>query len=142
MLWRITNGELEGIKPKAAVIMIGTNNSGTDSAEAIARGITRIVETVREKQPQAKILLLAVFPRGDKPTGALGAANEKLKQVNAIISKLDDGKQVFFMDIGDKFVQGGGPIDKAIMPDFLHLSPKGYQIWADAISPKLAELGP
>lgn len=140
VLWRITNGELEGIKPKAAVIMIGTNNSGTDSAEAIARGITRIVETVREKQPQAKILLLAVFPRGDKPTGALGAANEKLKQVNAIISKLDDGKKVFFMDIGDKFVQGGGPIDKAIMPDFLHLSPKGYQIWADAISPKLAEL--
>ncbi len=71
VLWRIENGELDGIKPKAVVIMIGTNNSALDSAEAIARGITRIVETVRAKQPQAKILLLAVFPRGEKPSGRL-----------------------------------------------------------------------
>lgn len=140
VLWRITNGELDGIKPKAVVIMIGTNNSGSDPAEGIAKGITKIVETVRSKQPQAKILLLAVFPRGNKPGGELGAQNEKLKEVNAIIAKLDDGKHVFFLDIGAKFVQGGGPISKEIMPDFLHLSPRGYQIWADAISPKLAKL--
>jgi lysophospholipase L1-like esterase len=140
VLWRITNGELDGIKPKAVVIMIGTNNSAIDPAEGIAKGITRIVETVREKQPQAKILLLAVFPRGSKPDGKLNEQNEKLKQVNATIAKLDDGKRVFFLDIGKKFVPGEGPIDKEIMPDFLHLSPKGYQIWADAISPKLAQL--
>ncbi len=140
VLWRIENGELEGIKPKAVAIMIGTNNSGSDPADGIARGITKIVATVRAKQPQAKILLLAVFPRGSKPDGALNEQNEKLKQVNAIIAKLDDGKSVFFLDIGEKFVPAGGPIDKAIMPDFLHLSGKGYEIWADAISPKLAEL--
>ena len=70
VLWRIQNGELDGgIKPKALVLMIGTNNVGGDSPEGIAKGVTVIVETIRAKQPQAKILLLAVFPRGDKPTG-------------------------------------------------------------------------
>lgn len=140
VLWRIMNGELDGIKPKAAVLMIGTNNSGSDPAEGIAKGITRIVETIRAKQPQAKILLLAVFPRGSKPDGKLNEQNEKLKKVNNIIAKLDDGKTIFFLDIGKKFVPGEGPIDKEIMPDFLHLSAKGYQIWADAIAAKLAQL--
>ncbi len=140
VLWRIENGELDGIKPKAAVLMIGTNNSGNDSAEGIAKGVTKIVETIRAKTPNTKILLLAVFPRGDKPDGKQGAGYEKLKQVNAIIAKLDDGKHVFFLDIGEKFVKGGDPISKEVMPDFLHLSEKGYQIWADAISLKLTEL--
>ena len=140
VLWRIENGELDGIKPKAFVIMIGTNNTGNDPAEEIAKGVTKIVETCRAKQPQAKILLLAIFPRGNKTDGQLNAQNDKLKQVNAIICKLDDGRHVFFLDIGKKFVPGEGPIDKAIMPDCLHLSAKGYQIWADAIGPKLAEL--
>jgi lysophospholipase L1-like esterase len=140
VLWRIENGELDGIKPKAAVLMIGTNNSGTDPAEGIAKGVTKIVETIRAKTPNTKILLLAVFPRGSKSDGAFGPQQEKLKQVNAIIAKLDDGKHVFFLDIGDKFVSGPGPISAEIMPDFLHLSEKGYQIWADAISLKLTEL--
>ncbi|HRH94412.1 MAG TPA: platelet-activating factor acetylhydrolase IB subunit [Prosthecobacter sp.] len=140
VLWRIQNGELDGIKPKAFVVMIGTNNSGTDPAEGIAKGVTAIVETIRAKQPQAKILLLAVFPRGSKPDGQLNAQNDKLKQVNATISKLDDGQHIFYLDIGDKFPTADGKLDKSVMPDFLHLSPAGYQIWADAISPKLAEL--
>ncbi len=138
VLWRITNGELEGIKPKAFVLMIGTNNSGADSAEGIAKGITKIVETLREKQPQAKILLLAVFPRGEKPENNPGRT--KLTEVNQIISKLDDGKQVFYLDIGPKFLQPDGSISKEIMPDYLHLSPAGYKIWADAIGDKLAQL--
>jgi lysophospholipase L1-like esterase len=139
VLWRIQNGELDGgIKPKAVVLMIGTNNSGSDPAEGIAKGVTAIVKTIREKQPQAKILLLAVFPRGEKASPNPG--RDKLKQVNEIIAKLDDGKNVFFLDIGGKFLQPDGSLTKEIMPDFLHLSPAGYQIWADAISPKLAEL--
>ncbi|MDB6076115.1 MAG: hypothetical protein JWO89_3755 [Verrucomicrobiaceae bacterium] len=138
VLWRITNGELEGIKPKAVVLMIGTNNTGTDSAEGIAKGITVIVKTIREKQPQAKILLLAVFPRGEKASPNPG--RDKLKEVNAIIAKLDDGKNVHFLDIGGKFLHPDGSLTKDIMPDYLHLSAAGYQIWADAISPKLAEL--
>ncbi len=138
VLWRIQNGELEGIKPKAVVIMIGTNNSGSDSAEGIAKGVTKIVETVRAKQPDAKILLLAVFPRGEKASPNPG--RDKLKAVNAIIAKLHDGKSVHYMDIGEKFLQADGVLTKEIMPDFLHLSSKGYQIWADAITAKLDEL--
>ena len=137
VLWRITNGELDGIKPKGVVLMIGTNNSGSDSAEGIANGITEIVQTIRTKQPQAKILLLAVFPRGEN---ASNPGRDKLKQVNAVISKLDDAKKIFYLDIGDKFLQTDGSLTKEIMPDFLHLSGAGYQIWADAIGPKLAEL--
>lgn len=138
VLWRIQNGELEGIKPKALVLMIGTNNVSSDPAEGIAKGVTAIVETIRAKQPQAKILLLAVFPRGEKASPNPG--RDKLKQVNEIIAKLDDGKNIFFLDIGGKFLQPDGSLTKEIMPDFLHLSPAGYQIWADAIGPKLAEL--
>ena len=136
VLWRIENGELEGFKPKVAVLMIGTNNSGSDSVEGIAKGVTKIVETIHQKSPATKVLLLAIFPRGPKP----GPQREKLAQINAIIAKLDDGKKVFFLDIGSKFLQPDGELTKEIMPDFLHLSAKGYQIWADAITPKLAEL--
>ena len=140
VLWRITHGELDGIKPKAVVLMIGTNNAGGNTAEEIAQGVIAIVKTIREKQPQAKILLLAVFPRGDKPTGKLNAANEKLLVTNEIIAKLDDGKNIFFLDIGPKFPLTNGALHSEIMPDFLHLSSAGYKIWADAIGPKLAEL--
>lgn len=136
VLWRILNGELEGIKPKTLVLMIGTNNSKDDSAEGIASGVTKIVGALREKLPKTKILLLAVFPRGEKPN----EQREKLQKVNATISKLHDGKDVHYLDIGDKFVEPDGTISKDIMPDFLHLSPEGYQRWADAISAKLEKL--
>ncbi len=140
VLWRIENGELEGIKPKAAVIMIGTNNTGGDSAEAIAKGVTKIVNTVRTKLPTTQILLLAIFPRGDKPDGKLGAGYDKIKEINSLIGKLDDKKSIHYLDIGDKFIQGKAALSADIMPDFLHLSPAGYQIWADAITGKLNEL--
>jgi len=136
VLWRIQNGELDGITPKAAVLMIGTNNSGSDSAEGIAKGITAIVKHLRSKTPHTRILLLAVFPRGPMPN----PTRDKLKQVNDTIARLDDGKSVFYLDIGAKFLEPDGTLTKEVMPDFLHLSAKGYQIWADAIGPKLAEL--
>lgn len=137
VLWRITNGELDGIKPKAFVLMIGTNNTGSDTAEGIAKGITNIVNTIKTKHPQAKILLLAVFPRG---ATIAEPKRETIKSVNSIVAKLHDGKQVHYLDIGDKFLQPDGAISKDIMNDYLHLTAAGYQIWADAISPKLAEL--
>jgi lysophospholipase L1-like esterase len=136
VLWRIANGELDGIKPKALVLMIGTNNSGRDSAEDIAAGVTAIVKAVREKLPETKVLLLAIFPHGEKPN----PQREKIAKANEIIAKLDDGKHVKYLDIGPKFLGEGGVLSKDIMPDFLHLSPKGYAIWADAIGPTLKEL--
>lgn len=138
VLWRITNGELEVIQPKAIVLMIGTNNAGTDTAEGIASGITKIVETIRTKQPQAKILLLAVFPRGQSAES--DPRREKLALVNRMIAEMDDGRQIHYLDIGEKFLQPDGSISKDIMPDYLHLSEAGYQIWADAIGPKLEEM--
>lgn len=138
VLWRIENGELDGIKPKAVVLMIGTNNTSRDATDGIVRGITKIVETIRRKQPQANILLLAIFPRGEKP--APNPARAQIAEINKAIAKLDDGKHVHFLDIGAKFLQPDGTILKTIMPDYLHLSVEGYQIWADAIGQKLAEL--
>ena len=139
VLWRITEGkELEGIHPKVAVLMIGTNNSGRDSAEQIAEGITLIVKTIHEKSPKTKVLLLGVFPRGEK---AKTPIREKLAKINSIVAKLDDGgKTVKYLDIGDKFLQTDGNLSKEVMPDYLHLSAKGYEIWAEAMNPTLQEM--
>ncbi|MBY0228044.1 MAG: GDSL family lipase [Gemmataceae bacterium] len=147
VLWRITEGkELADLKPKAAVIMIGTNNTGRHTAEQIAGGIKAIVEELKKQKPEMKILLLGVFPRAGKGPGkgATMVKKEdlapKIKQINDLISKLDDGKTVFYKDIGEKFLDADGNLPKDVMPDYLHLSAKGYQIWADAIKDDLAKL--
>lgn len=138
VLWRLDNGNIEGIKPKLAVLMIGTNNSnGKDNtAEEIADGIKAIVARLKAKLPETKVLILAVFPRGPMPN----PQREKNAQASELASKVADGKQVHYLDIGPKFLTAEGGLDKEIMYDFLHLTPKGYQIWADAIEPKVAEL--
>jgi len=136
VLWRLDNGNIEGISPKLAVVMIGTNNTGSNSAEEISDGITAIVKKLRDKLPTTKILLLAVFPREEKP-GELRAKNDK---VNTLISALKDNKSVFYMDINAKFLDKDGTLPASIMPDFLHPNEKGYEIWSDAIEGKVAEL--
>ncbi|OAI54741.1 GDSL family lipase [Planctomycetaceae bacterium SCGC AG-212-F19] len=137
VLWRIAGGELEGIKPKVAVVMIGTNNSGSDSAPDIAEGVTEVVKLIKNKSPETKVLLLAVFPRGQKIPNT---GNDKLIEVNKTVAKLDDGKSVRYLDIGPKFLDKEGQLPKDVMPDYLHLSPKGYEIWAEAILPLLNEM--
>ncbi len=137
VLWRLQNGELEGIKPKVVMLMIGTNNVFDNSAEEIADGVTAIVSEIKTKLPETKVLLLGVFPRGLKPN----KERDKLKATNAILAKLDDGgKTVKFLDIGDKFVEADGTISKDVMYDWLHLAEKGYQIWADAVKGPIMEL--
>jgi lysophospholipase L1-like esterase len=138
VLWRIENGELEGIKPKVAVLMIGTNNSAVDPAEKIAAGVEKIVKATREKTG-AKVLLLAVFPRGETPEKA-AKQREVIKGVNERIAKLDDGKNVRYLDLSAKFMNPDGTISKEIMPDYLHLSKQGYQIWAEALDAPLKEM--
>jgi lysophospholipase L1-like esterase len=139
VLWRIQNGELDGIKPKVAVLMIGTNNSGSNSAEQIAEGVTAIVKTLQQKTPETKVLLLAVFPRGSNKTFEFNKQHETVVAVNKIIEKLDDGSKVKYLDIGSKFLKDA-KLSKDIMPDALHLSAEGYQIWADAITPTLTTM--
>jgi lysophospholipase L1-like esterase len=138
VLWRLTEGkELEGIQPKVAVIMIGTNNTGGHTAEQIAGGIEAIVKEINKQRPDTKILLLGVFPRSAKATDPIRG---KIKDINKIIAKLDDGKRVVYLDIGDKFLDADGNLSRDVMPDLLHLSGKGYQIWADGITPTLEKM--
>jgi lysophospholipase L1-like esterase len=139
VLWRLDNGEVDGIKPKVTVLMIGTNNLGNkESPEDTILGVKAVVAKLREKLPETRILLLAVFPRGEKADNPYRA---QIKQVNDEISKLDDGgKHVKYLDIGDKFLAEDGTLTKEVMPDALHPNAKGYQIWADAIQPTLDEM--
>jgi lysophospholipase L1-like esterase len=182
VLWRITEGhELDHLKPRAAVIMIGTNNTGNQSAPQIAGGIKAIVDELKHQKPDIKILVLGVFPRGkasdagsveqiaegikpineelkkEKPdakrlnamvrtleqqrvTIPAAKLNKKIFEINAIIAKLDDGKTVFYKDIGKEFLDQNGGLSGEIMPDYLHLSPKGYDIWGRAIRADIEKL--
>jgi len=133
VLWRIQNGELDGIEPRVVVLMIGTNNAGSSTPDEIAQGISAIVAEVRRRLPKTQVLLLGVFPRGQEPS----PVRERLKSVNQKIAKLDDGSHVRFLDIEKAFLNEDGTISPKIMPDYLHLSRQGYRIWADAMEPTL-----
>jgi len=146
VLWRLTEGkELEGINPKVAVMMIGTNNTGANSAKDIAAGVESIVKELRKQKPEIKVLLLAVFPRstkwGLKETKITAEQLQpKIGEINKLLSKMADDKHVYYMDINKVFLEEDGGMTKEIMPDYLHLSSKGYDRWAEAILPKLKEL--
>lgn len=137
VLWRLDNGNVEGISPKAAVLMIGTNNSGTNTPAQIAEGVAAVVKKLREKLPKTKILVLAIFPRGADSNDAKRKVNA---EANLTIKKLADGEMVHFLDIGEKFLNADGTLSKEVMPDLLHLNEKSYTTWAQAIEPKLKEL--
>jgi lysophospholipase L1-like esterase len=137
VLWRLQNGQLEGYKAKVFVVMIGTNNlwSKTSKPEDAAAGVKAILDLIQAKQPQAKILLMSLLPTGEKP----GPGRDLRAAVNVIISKYAGGS-ITYMDIYDKYLQPDGTISKDDMGDFLHLAPKGYDIWAEAITPKIKEI--
>jgi len=144
VLWRIENGELDGIKPKVVVLMIGTNNSATHTAKQIAAADSKIVEEIRHKLPDSKVLLLAIFPRGPRKLadGGFDDGVERMKRIDAVnveLAKLDDGKTVRFLNINEKFLVDG-KIPDDVMPDQLHPNAKGYQIWAEAMQPLLDEM--
>ena len=141
VLWRIQRGELDGLKPKAVVLMIGTNNTGKEkdgsprnSTAEVIEGVTAVVKAIRARLPQSRLLLLAIFPRGtvDAPQRA------QIKEINNAIAKLDDGKMIKFLDIGKVFLAEDDSIPNTVMPDLLHPNAEGYQLWADAMEPALA----
>lgn len=135
-LGHIAGGVLDGLSPKAVVIMIGTNNIGhfnDEKPEWAAAGVKKIIEEVKAKLPNSKILLLGVFPRDKKGSPKRVA----VEGINAIISKYGEGKTVTFLDIGAKFLDANGEIPKEIMPDGLHPNADGYKIWAEAMKPTL-----
>ncbi len=138
VLWRLDHGNIDGLSPKLVVLMIGTNNSnGTDNtAEEIAEGIKAIVSELREKLPETKVLLLAIFPRGEHPN----PQREKNARASELASEIADGTMVQYLDIGPSFVDAEGGLSKKIMPDYLHLTVDGYQIWAEAIEKQVSEM--
>lgn len=137
VLWRLENGELDGVNPKVVVLMIGTNNIGSNTPEQVADGVKAIIETFHTKAPNAKILLLAIFPRSAAAADPIRMKNEA---ANKILATFDNGKNVKYLSINDKFLDKEGNLSKEIMPDLLHPNGKGYQIWADAIREPLKEL--
>jgi lysophospholipase L1-like esterase len=138
VLWRFEQGQLDDIKPKAVVLMIGTNNSNRDdNTEAeILEGVQAIVKQIRERLPETKLLVLGIFPRGQTFSTQRG----KVVQVNQALARVADGKQVHYLDFGSQLIEDDGSLSREIMPDYLHLTEKAYEIWAQAIEPKLVEL--
>jgi lysophospholipase L1-like esterase len=142
VLWRMENGELEGYAPKLMMLMIGTNNlSGRttppNTPAEIAMGIAAIVTRFRVTFPEAKVLLLGVFPRGADPSNDY---RPRIRELNALIANLDDGQHVRFMDIGERFLEPDGSISVEVMADGLHPTARGYEIWAEAVLPTFREM--
>jgi len=137
VLWGLKHGEGQGFQPKAIMLMIGTNNSGGSSAAEIAEGVGAVVLEMRNDFPDAKILLLAIFPRGVPGD----PVRDKLAEVNRIIQRLDDQRHVFYLDIGARFLDESGRfLPDTFRADNLHPVAKGYDIWGAAVKDKLAEL--
>ncbi len=145
VLWRVENGELDGIAPRVVVLLIGTNNTAVHTAPEISAAIGKIVGHIRAKLPESKVLLLAIFPRGprvnrDGTPDAWEKRMEVIRAVNATLPQLADGEHVHWLDIGHHFLAADGTILAALLPDQLHLSSAGYQVWAEAMQPTLDAL--
>jgi beta-glucosidase len=150
-LWNIRyGGILEGVHTRLITLMIGTNNTWNDTPENIAAGIKACVEAIREKQPQAKLLLMPLLPRevankrGDRDfarkNGKGPIVMPKQKKVNELIRPLADGKNVIWFDLTEKFLDSEGLPDITLLPDGTHPGPEGYTVWADALLPYLKAL--
>jgi (4-O-methyl)-D-glucuronate---lignin esterase len=136
VLYRLRDGEGQGFQPKAVMLMIGTNNAGNCTTPEIAEGVGAVVQELRHDFPAAKILLLGIFPRANPGD----PVRKIVADVNPIIARLHDGKNVFYLDIGAKFLDADGVLQPDIMADKLHPNEKGYEIWAEAVKTPLAEL--
>jgi lysophospholipase L1-like esterase len=144
ILWRLHNGELDGIHPKVLVLLAGTNNlsypfsqDGTESMAAdITRGIEAIVNVMREKAPEAVIILMGIFPRNDKMI-----FHSVIERINGNLANLADGTKIRYLNINDRLADPDGRLYEGMAdPDMLHLAIRGYQVWADALKPIFHEL--
>jgi beta-glucosidase len=131
VLWRIDHGNFDNISPKLIVLLIGINNGANNTAPEIAEGVAAVIQRLRRKLPRSRILVLGIFPFG---------ANSYRNHANPIIAGYADGRMIHYLNIDEAFLDEDGKIDPGLMPDGLHLSEAGYQAWAEAIEPKMAEL--
>jgi lysophospholipase L1-like esterase len=143
ILWRVQNGELDGVHPRVIVVLAGTNNVGRapadeDRAADVVKGIKALLDTMRKKAPRATIIVMGILPRNDGRMPA--AVMASITKINEKIAKLADGKTIRYLSINDKLADSGGKLFEGMTVDRLHLSVKGYQVWADALKPLLTEL--
>jgi lysophospholipase L1-like esterase len=137
VLWRMQNGELDGFQARLIVHMLGTNNINRNENADIVAGNAAIIEEYRTRQPQAKVLVLGVFPRGEEAGNPFRAA---IAEINAGLEDLADNEEIFYMDLADAFLSADGTLSPDIFPDGLHPNEAGYQIWADAMTSRVREL--
>jgi lysophospholipase L1-like esterase len=144
ILWRLENGELDGVHPKVIVLLAGTNNAGNRAAagdgdakvEDVTRGIQAILRVMRDKAPEATIILTAIFPRNDNM-----AVMPTIHRINARLAGLADGRRIRFLNVNDKLADADGRLFEGMMsPDKLHPAVRGYQVWADGLKPIFTEL--
>ena len=151
VLWRITHGELDGVKPRVIVLNIGTNNlpsiQGVYTArqpEEVASGVRAIVDVFQERLPEAQILLHAIFPREDRlftlPPAISEDLNPKIKQLNGMLATIARERKLHYLDIHDHFLSADGKLLPGVMPDKLHPTERGYDIWAASLVPALSRL--
>lgn len=147
VLWRLDHGHIDGISPKLAVVMIGTNNSKRNTAEEIADGIKTICAKLRAEIPKTKILLLAIFPRGDSEqrknktqNATYNAQWAKIDKASELASVIADNKHIFYLNINEVFLDDNGILTRDVMPDLLHPNEKGYRLWGEAMQPTLKKL--
>ena len=139
VLWRLQNGEIDGIAPKLVTLMIGTNNSGRDSAPDIALGIETIVAELRQRLPESKIVIFSVFPRNHPRTKG---DFEQVKAINKLLPAIADNQHVFHVDINQNFLDANGQLRPELFgKDRLHLAGAGYDVWYQALQPILKEAG-
>jgi N-acetylglucosamine-6-sulfatase len=131
LLWRMQEGELKDLSLENLVLLIGTNNLGAgDTPEDVTQGIKLTIESIRRYQPQTRIILMAIFPREQSPVDPMRA---KVKAANQLLANAARTWGVTLIDIGPRLLEGDGSISKETMGDFVHLTPKGYRVWADAV---------
>lgn len=135
VLWRLEHGNIDGLVPKVAVLLIGTNN-WHNTAPEIAAGTTAIVLKLRETMPGTQVLILGIFPRFEEPH----PTRDKLAEASALVAKITDDEYIHYLDIGEQFLDEAERLDPSIMPDYLHPSEKGYRIWAESIEDTVSEL--
>jgi hypothetical protein len=147
MLWRVENGELDGVNPKVIVILAGTNNvgrepGGEEKVADITRGLRALVDLCRAKAPNATIVLTGIFPRNDNPATAR-EINAEIARINANLARMADGKSIRYVNVNDKLADASGMLHEGMTMDGLHPTLVGYQLWADALKPIFTEvLGP
>jgi len=143
ILWRLENGELDGVNPKVIVLLAGINNVGTfpgndEKLENITRGLTALLSICEQKAPNATLILTALFPRNDNM-----AVIPLINSINGNLAKMADGKKVRYLNVNDRLADKDGKLFEGMSRDKLHPTVKGYQVWADGLKPLLTEiLGP